>query len=60
MANDDTLMFVYGTLGRGPTNHTRYLSLVEQRGGATLVAEATTIEQFPMVIRPKHMLPRCL
>ena len=60
MANGDTLMFVYGTLKRGLTNHTRCLSLAEQRGGATFVAEATTIEQFPMVIRPKHMLPRCL
>ena len=27
MTNDDTLMFVYGTLKRGLTNHTRYLSL---------------------------------
>ena len=46
MANDDTLMFVYGTLKRGLTNHTRCLSLAEQRGGATFVAEATTIERI--------------
>lgn len=51
------LMFVYGTLKQGFVNHERYLSLAEQRGGATLLGPATTCEPFPMVIRPVTMLP---
>ena len=53
-----TLVFVYGTLKRGYTNHARYLSVAEAHGGAQLLhACATTTEPFALVVRPKHMPP---
>ena len=51
------LIFVYGTLKRGFTNWQRYLGVAETHGGACFVGCATTVEAFPMVVRPPHMPP---
>ena len=51
------LLFVYGTLKRGYTNHTRYLSVAEAHGGARFVGCGMTAEQFALVLRPKHLPP---
>ena len=52
-----TLIFVYGTLKRFFTNHVRYLSVAECHGGAKLLHYAVTVHQYPLVIRPPHLLP---
>ena len=51
------MVFVYGTLKRGYTNHARYLSVAEAHGGARFVGYGTTTERFSLVLRPKHLLP---
>lgn len=50
-------IFVYGTLKRGLTNHQRYLGVAERYGKAAFVGTATTLDAFPLVVRPPHMLP---
>jgi len=50
-------LFVYGTLKRGLTNYRRYLGPAEEHGKATFLGAATTLERFPLVVRPAHMLP---
>eukprot|EP00927_Polykrikos_kofoidii_P080612 TRINITY_DN77507_c0_g1_i1.p1 TRINITY_DN77507_c0_g1~~TRINITY_DN77507_c0_g1_i1.p1 ORF type:complete len:338 (-),score=46.67 TRINITY_DN77507_c0_g1_i1:83-1096(-) len=51
------LLFVYGTLLRGFTNHARYLGVAEQYGKAKFMFAATTNEKFRLVVRPKHIKP---
>lgn len=52
------LVFVYGTLKRGFTNHARYLAVAEAHGGAQLMhRSAATSSPFRLVVRPKHLLP---
>lgn len=50
-------IFVYGTLKRGLTNYQRYLGVAERYGKAAFVGTATTLDAFPLVVRPPHMLP---
>lgn len=50
-------IFVYGTLKRGFTNHTRYLGVAEAEGKAAFLGEATTTASFPMTLRPPHLAP---
>jgi hypothetical protein len=52
-----TPIFVYGTLKRGYTNHTRYLSVAEDHGTARFIGRAITTDKFPLVIRSKHLPP---
>lgn len=56
-AYNKSLIFVYGTLKRGYTNHVRYLSVAEISGAATLAYHAVTVSKFPLVIRPPNLLP---
>mmetsp|Transcript_31209 Transcript_31209/g.89553 ORF Transcript_31209/g.89553 Transcript_31209/m.89553 type:complete len:331 (-) Transcript_31209:92-1084(-) len=52
-----TILFVYGTLKRGFTNHARYLAFSEAKKKAAFLGSATTEEKYPMVIRPPHVKP---
>lgn len=52
-----TLVFVYGTLKKGFTNHTRYLADAEANGGARFLHLGTSTQSFALVVRPKHMMP---
>ena len=56
-AERSTRIFVYGTLKRGYTNHVRYLSVAENRGGALFLGCARTAKPWPLVVRPAEMLP---
>lgn len=53
-------VFVYGTLKRLFTNHVRYLGVSENRGGARYLGRAQSVEKYPLVVRPKHLLPATL
>lgn len=46
------LLFVYGTLKRGFTNHCRYLGEAEAHGKAHFLSCAMTVDSFPLVVRP--------
>jgi len=54
-------IFVYGTLKRGYTNHSRYLSVAEAHGGARLLHSGatgcSTVSRYALVVRPEHMPP---
>lgn len=51
------LLFLYGTLKRGLTNHVRYLAFAEAKKKAAFLGLAATREKFPLVIRPPHLQP---
>lgn len=54
MSDEQTLVFVYGTLMKGERNHERFLS----GDGATLIAHAATREhRFMMVVTPSLSTP---
>lgn len=52
--DNDTAIFVYGTLKRGFFNYSRYLGLAESEGKAVFVGDGLTIDSYPMVVRPPN------
>eukprot|EP00438_Fugacium_kawagutii_P003253 Skav226651 [mRNA] locus=scaffold1:152157:164318:- [translate_table: standard] len=51
---NDTALFVYGTLKRGFFNYARYLGVAESDSKAVFVGDGSTIESYPMVVRPPN------
>lgn len=50
-------VFVYGTLKRGFENYRRYLGVAEACRKAAFVADGSTVEKFPLVIRSADLPP---
>jgi len=50
--NPSIALFVYGTLKRGFANYNRYLRMAEHNGKARYLSTASTMNPYPMVVRP--------
>ena len=50
-------LFVYGTLKQPFTNYERYLEVAVRSGKAVFLGDTTTVECYPLVLRPPTRLP---
>lgn len=50
-----SIVFSYGTLKRGQSNHYQYEDM--DNGTAHFIGMAVTVNKWPLVVDPKNMLP---